>query len=59
MSTGAQASRQFATPSEGDASGGNLSGHNPKPWNPYMVPAFQGKSGQPDNQSTDRPKGST
>jgi hypothetical protein len=24
----------------------------------YMVPSFQGKSGQPDNQSTNRPMGS-
>jgi hypothetical protein len=59
MSTGAEASRQFAHTGEGDASGGNLSGHNPKPWNPMMVPDFQGKSGQPNNQDTSRPKGST
>lgn len=37
--------------------GGNLSGHDPSV-DVYMVPSFQGKSGQGDNQSTDRPKGS-
>lgn len=38
--------------------GGNLSGHDPEV-DLFMVPDFQGKSGQPNNQSTDRPKGST
>lgn len=60
MSTGANKSNQFSIPGDGDASGGNVSGgkggvkatlHQP--------PDFQGKSGQPDNQSTSRPKGST
>lgn len=44
----------------GDAiqsAGGNLSGHDPSV-DVYMVPDFMGRSGQPDNQSTDRTKGS-
>lgn len=52
--------RQFATASDGDPSGGNCSAKGPlKPWNPYFVPDFMGRSGQPDNQSTSRAKGST
>lgn len=38
--------------------GGNISGHDPTV-DLFMVPDFQGKSGQPNNQSTDRPKGSS
>jgi hypothetical protein len=38
--------------------GGNLSGHDPMV-DLFMVPDFQGMSGQGNNQSTDRPKGST
>jgi hypothetical protein len=38
--------------------GDNLSGHDPEV-EVFMVPDFQGKSGQGANQSTDRPKGST
>lgn len=60
MSTGAVKDKQFAHPGDGDASGGNSSGGTTmKTPKIYMSPAFQGKSGQPDNQSTNRPKGST
>jgi hypothetical protein len=38
--------------------GGNLSGHDPQV-DVFMVPKFQGASGEGNNQSTDRPKGST
>lgn len=38
--------------------GGNLSGHDPMV-EVFMVPDFQGASGEGANQSTDRPKGST
>lgn len=38
--------------------GGNLSGNDPMV-ELYMVPDFQGMSGQGANQSTSRPKGST
>lgn len=38
--------------------GGNISGHDPEV-DLYMVPDFQGQSGQGANQSTNRPKGST
>ena len=38
--------------------GGNLSGHDPSV-EVFMVPDFQGMSGQGANQSTNRPKGST
>lgn len=38
--------------------GDNLSGHDPEV-DLFMVPDFQGASGQGANQSTDRPKGST
>lgn len=38
--------------------GGNLSGHDPTV-EVFMVPDFQGMSGQGANQSVDRPKGST
>lgn len=38
--------------------GGNLSGHDPEA-EVFMVPKFQGASGEGANQSTDRPKGST
>jgi hypothetical protein len=55
VSTGAVESNQ-ARPQ--DTSGGNLVGKNPDPVDARKVPAFQGKSGQPDNQSTSRPVGS-
>lgn len=38
--------------------GGNISGHEPVV-DQFMVPDFQGMSGQGNNQSTDRPKGSS
>jgi len=38
--------------------GGNISGHDPKV-DLFMVPSFQGMSGEANNQSTFRPKGST
>ncbi len=38
--------------------GGNISGYDPEA-DIYMVPDFQGMSGQGANQSTDRPMGST
>lgn len=38
--------------------GGNISGHDPAV-DLYMVPDFQGMSGQPNNQTTLRPQGST
>jgi len=43
---------------DSQAQGGNLVGKAPSA--PVRtVPDFQGKSGQSDNQSTNRPKGST
>ncbi len=60
MSTGAEKSNQFATPGDGDSSGGNSSGGKTfKQPVRYQVKPFQGRSGQPDNQDTSRPKGST
>jgi hypothetical protein len=60
MSTGAEKDKQFATPGDGDASGGNSSGGKTMQMpRVHMVQPFQGKSGQPDNQDTNRPKGST
>lgn len=45
-------------PFEDGPHGGNLTGHDPEV-EVYMVPDFQGMSGEGANQSTDRPKGST
>jgi hypothetical protein len=56
MSTGADASKQKTG---ADASGGNIVNKGPTNHTLYQPPNFQGKSGQPDNQSTSRPKGST
>jgi hypothetical protein len=39
--------------------GGNSHGRNMRGVFPSIVQEFQGRSGQPDNQSTSRPKGST
>lgn len=40
--------------------GGNIAGSAGDPTAQiYMVPDFQGQSGQGDNQSTNRPKGSS
>lgn len=55
MSTGASQDKQSRTQ---DTSGGNLVGKAPSA--PLAkVPDFMGKAGQSDNQSTNRPKGST
>lgn len=56
---GDKASRQNYNTGEAGAYGGNSSGRVMKPVDPYFVDDFQGRSGQPDNQSTSRPKGST
>ena len=42
-----------------DTSGGNVVGKAPDKNKLYQPPAFMGKSGQGDNQSTNRAKGST
>lgn len=42
-----------------NSSGGNLANKDPNKPTLYQPANFQGKSGQPDNQSTNRPKGST
>ncbi len=52
-------SRQFAETGEFMTDGGNSAGRSMKPVQPYIVQEFQGRSGQPDNQSTNRGKGST
>lgn len=54
VSTGAVQSNQAR---EQNTSGGNLVGKNPDAVAPATVPAFQGKSGQSDNQSTNRGAG--
>jgi hypothetical protein len=60
MSTGGSASRQAATPGDGDKSGGNSSGgKSPQAPKLYQPANFMGQSGQPDNQSTNRGKGRT
>jgi hypothetical protein len=60
MSTGSEASKQFAHTGDGDSSGGNSSGGKTMQMpRVHMVQPFQGKSGQPDNQDTSRPKGTT
>lgn len=60
MSTGSEASKQFAHTGDGDNSGGNASGKSTfQTVKIYKAPSFQGKSGTPDNQDTNRPKGST
>ena len=56
MSTGAKASNQSRTQ---DSSGGNVVGKAPDKNVLYTPANFMDKSGQPDNQSTKRPKGST
>lgn len=53
------AERQNAVTGEAFTDGGNSSGRTLKPVQPYIVQEFQGRSGQPDNQSIHRPKGST
>lgn len=59
MSTGASWSKQAPNSGQPDKSGGNLSGGNGVKATLHQPPAFQGKSGQPDNQSTFRGKGTT
>lgn len=50
-------SEQWAPPYTADD--GNIADQHPTdPVNVRYVPAFQGMSGQGNNQSTDRPKGS-
>lgn len=55
MSTGASQDRQSRSDQSG---GGNLVGKAPSAPE-RKVPDFQGKSGQPDNQSTNRGAGRT
>lgn len=45
-------------PDHDQPQGGNLTGHDLSV-EVFMVPDFQGRSGEGDNQSTDRPKGAT
>lgn len=54
-----KSSRQFANTGEFMSDGGNSNGKTMKGVHPYIVKEFQGRSGQPDNQSISRPKGST
>ena len=60
-SRGDRASRQFFSTGEAasDTGGVNSTGRTLKPVDPYFVDNFQGRSGQPDNQDTFRPKGKT
>jgi hypothetical protein len=56
MSTGAKLENQ----SRVDQTGGHqMVNKGPTGQKLYQPPKFQGKSGQPDNQSTSRPQGST
>ncbi len=55
MSTGAPSNQN----SSQDTSGGNIVGKAPTNHTLYTPPNFMEKSGQSDNQSTNRPKGST
>lgn len=45
--------------SKQDTSGGNIVGKAPNPPTLFQPASFMGKSGQPDNQSTNRGKGRT
>lgn len=58
---GDKSSRQFFSTGEAasDTGGVNSTGRTLKAVNPSIVDAFQGRSGQPDNQDTSRPKGKT
>ncbi len=56
MSDTGSATRQSRTQ---DTSGGNIVGKGPTKQRLHKAPAFQGKSGKPDNQSTNRGKGTT
>lgn len=61
MDRGSPAARQYASTDEvgRDLGGVNSSGRTLKAVDPYFVKSFQGRSGEPDNQSTSRGKGST
>lgn len=54
MSTGAKPENQKTG---ADASGGNIVGKGPTDQKLYQPPDFLGQGGQPNNQSTSRPKG--
>lgn len=54
MSKSQEAADQYG---KQDTSGGNLVNKNPNPPTLFQPAAFMGKSGQPDNQSTNRGKG--
>lgn len=54
--SGTEKEDQWAPPSP---EGGNLTGHDNFDLVPYNVQSFMGMSGEGNNQSTDRPKGST
>jgi len=56
MSTGAKLENQSRTDQGG---GRNIYNKAPTGQKLYQPPKFQGRSGQPDNQDTSRPKGST
>ena len=56
MSTGAKKSNQAQ---QHDTSGGNIVGKGPTQHRLHQPPNFLGKSGQSDNQSTNRGKGRT
>lgn len=56
---GSPAERQARQTGEFMTDGGNSAGRSMKGVDPYFVDSFQGRSGQPDNQSTNRGKGST
>ncbi len=58
-SRGSAAGRQFADTGEFMTDGGNSAGKAMSGVQTNIVPDFLGRSGQPDNQSTNRPKGST
>jgi hypothetical protein len=52
--------RQFASTSPGYEGGENIAGSEPLSAPAlYIAPSFQGQSGQPNNQSISRPRGST
>jgi len=53
------AERQAANTGEFMSDGGNSAGRAMRGVNPYFVDSFMGRSGQPDNQSTNRGKGTT
>lgn len=56
MSTGGKAANQSPG---ADAGGGNIVNKGPTKHRLHQPPAIFGKSGQPDNQSTNRGKGRT